>query len=204
MVNTTIAHFEALLKKHGNTFEALDWHRGGQESQFRHFSRLLALDPMMQYLGRSILDVGCGFGDLLGYMNDYDNHSFEYTGYDIVPGMITHARVKYPDGHFETQDILELPNDTSLRFDYVFASGVIVWLPEGDWGTFIQFVKRMFLLCNVGVAFNMYSTHVPEIVPGRFYADPWDVMMQCWYNVTKRIKIDHGYMPETYVVYLYR
>lgn len=66
------------------------------ESQEARFDRVLfALDPKP---GESMLDYGCGTGDLA----DCLALSFEYTGYDWAEGMVERAREEHPDRRFVT------------------------------------------------------------------------------------------------------
>ena len=66
--------------------------------------------------GSRVLDVGCGVGDLYGYALR-QGLRVRYTGLDILPEMVAHARGRYPEARFEVGDALQgLGAD---RFDYV-------------------------------------------------------------------------------------
>lgn len=94
------------------------------------FQRLMGAQAIWQYLvtdimqvkpGMSILDIGCGPGDLLTYLpNDVDYH-----GFDISATYIHTAQKKYGNkGHFacklfEESDLTNLP-----KFDRVVIVGV--------------------------------------------------------------------------------
>src|SRR5262249_57542961 len=65
--------------------------------------------------GASVLDIGCGTGDLLAALRPSEG-----VGVDLSPKLIDRAREKHPDLHFfvadaESLDAPELPN---RRFDY--------------------------------------------------------------------------------------
>src|SRR3990167_11171307 len=49
--------------------------------------------------GRSILDVGCGFGDIIPFLAK-KAEKFEYLGIDLVPEFIGEARKKYLEQEF--------------------------------------------------------------------------------------------------------
>jgi len=53
--------------------------------------------------GGSMLDIGCGTGIALDYLDPKD-----YLGLDVSPGMISKARSKYPDRNFVVGDMLEV------------------------------------------------------------------------------------------------
>lgn len=75
--------------------------------------------------GCSVLDVGCGVGDLLGYLQKYSDIS--YTGIDINTTMIKEAYRKNPDAAFLNGSLSRLAEfgvaGLPSKWDYVFASG---------------------------------------------------------------------------------
>lgn len=81
-------------------YQSCGWmaaHWFSQEDQDARF------EIVKKYLERSdsILDVGCGQGDILRHIS-----STEYLGIDITPEMIQLARVKFPTHRFQVADIL--------------------------------------------------------------------------------------------------
>lgn len=68
--------------------------------------------------GSSVLDVGCGTGDLLACVKP----SFG-VGIDLSYRMIEQARRKYPDLHFLVGDAEALP--LNMKFEYIIISDVI-------------------------------------------------------------------------------
>lgn len=71
--------------------EAVGWTATGQTERFT--AVLAALDPQP---GETLLDYGCGTGDLSDWVDDDIN----YIGYDWAPGMIARAAVDHPDRRF--------------------------------------------------------------------------------------------------------
>ena len=47
--------------------------------------------------GKSVLDVGCGVGDLCGHLQER-GIDCEYTGFDVSPEMIRRCRERFPGG----------------------------------------------------------------------------------------------------------
>ncbi len=60
---------------------------------------------VLTHLTLDIVDIGCGSGRLLDYILPRVP-SPKYTGYDVSPGMIQEARLRYPGYEFEVQDML--------------------------------------------------------------------------------------------------
>ena len=77
-----------------------------------------------------ILDVGCGYGDLKGYL-DKRFSGFTYVGIDQMPEFINRAREQYkdrPDTYFFQTDftVVDFP-----KVDYVMASGALGYRCDG-------------------------------------------------------------------------
>jgi len=202
-----IKHYEDLLKKHGDHYLALDWK--SPESQKLRFNVLADIFEMTgKNSNFSVLDVGCGFGDLYGYLKQA-NFKFSYAGYDITPGVLNVARRKYPEARFEVRDLLTDPNPE--RFDFVFCCGALNISFE-ERALHLEFVRdlllRMFELCKIGVAANFLSSqaiyHLPEEgfrQPQYFYAKPEEIIGFAK-GMTSRFIMRHEYHPGDFTVYL--
>jgi len=68
--------------------------------------------------GHSIVEIGCGKGNLLAFL-----HPLQGLGVDFSPKMILSAREKYPELNFQIQDAHELKLDQ--KFDYVIMSDLV-------------------------------------------------------------------------------
>src|SRR2546430_6183980 len=68
-------------------------------TQERRQLRLQILSEVGLESGASVLDLGCGFGDLYAYLKSR-GLDCKYTGYDINPQLIQVARRKFPEVHF--------------------------------------------------------------------------------------------------------
>lgn len=206
-----IDYFENLLTQHGENFLALDWN--SPESQKLRFQVLKELFIYgKKGANISVLDVGCGFGDLYGFLKAegaLHRQRINYTGYDIAPRIVNVAKKKYSDARFELKDILTeryLP-----KFDYVFLSGVFnIRGAEDD--THLEFVREMLLraydLANYGVGANFLSegalpiSDPEDLSSGRyFYFKPDEIVRFCRF-VTGRHILRHDYHPGDFTVYL--
>ena len=90
--------FRLHLQLHGPNWRGLGWQ--SQRSQRRRFAVLSEVGPLAN---ARILDIGCGVGDLYKYLLRR-RIPVAYTGFDILPEMIAHARRRYPEAHFEVRD----------------------------------------------------------------------------------------------------
>lgn len=151
-----VATYERSLRRHGPTVRALKWaDEAGQRERFRLIARL---GP---WNGASVADVGCGLGDLFGFLRA-QGHEVRYTGYDLSARMVAAAQRKYrhPAARFEVRDILA--EGLGGSFDYVVASGTFnLRLPDHD-----RFLRHMLAVmyrgCRRGLAFNIFHPHADE------------------------------------------
>jgi len=86
--------------------------------------------------GETILDLGCGTGDLT---KEIFLSGANVVGVDNSADMIAKARTKYPDIEFQQMDARKLKFDT--RFDAIFSNAVLHWIPEKE-----KVIERMHSL----------------------------------------------------------
>lgn len=104
------AYYDSLIHAYGDVASrGVGW--SSDTAQQVRFEKLCMLfEPGKKF---SLLDYGCGRGDLLSYLDQYQFRC-EYTGFDISKEMLAAARRRHPHGRFQ---------DTPLNADYVVASG---------------------------------------------------------------------------------
>ena len=113
----TIDRYRARFRRHGISPRALGWRPGSQEVRFSAFLKDAPLSE-----AKSLIDVGCGFGDLLGELRamGWKGH---YTGIDILPEFIEVARGRNEAGaSWITGDFQVILSD--MKADIVFSSGL--------------------------------------------------------------------------------
>lgn len=189
-----LRYYDRLREEHGATVNALDW--GSAGSQARRFEVLTAIGDLR---GTTILDVGCGFSDLLTFLTSRGDR-VRYTGVDLNPRTVDEARRRHPTAEFHAGDIVTL--DLAPRsFDYVISSGIF-YLRQADPYAFMhEAAARMFALARRGVAFNTLSARGGPPAEGEFRADPDRVLSMC-FEITPLVALRHDYFPHDFTVYL--
>jgi SAM-dependent methyltransferase len=187
--------FRLHVRLYGNDWRALGWQ--SRRTQHRRFAVLTEIGPLAH---TRVLDVGCGLGDLYGYLQTQDIPT-TYTGYDLLPDMIERARQRYPQVRFEIRDVLQGLGEES--FDYILSSGAFN-IHFGDNLQAVQDVLRdMLAHCSRGVAIN-FLKRTPDASrdPIFQYYDPQEMLTFCQ-SLCAQVRLREGYLPNDFTLYLY-
>ena len=81
--------------------------------------------------------------------------------------------------------------------DVVVLSGVLNrpgGVPQEDWGPFCyELIRKMFGMAQQGISFNFLTSHNTFSDPALFYLDPGEVLSFCIENLSRFVRVDHGY-----------
>lgn len=177
-------------------------HRGlgfrSRSSQERRFEALLGLGD---FHGRTLLDVGCGFGDFLHFLEERGIRP-SYTGLDICEPMIRRCRERFvtANAQFVVADVLEYAPRQS--YDYVVASGIFGLEAPGVRERIAPTLERMNSWSRIGCAVNFLSRRSPAPAEARVYVEPAE-MLQLGLAITPAVRIDHSYLPNDFTMYLF-
>ncbi len=143
--------------------EKLGWE--SREAQYRRFDILL---DNTAFPGMSVLDVGCGLGNLLDAFQEI-NIPVEYSGIDLIPHMVEQARERYPDARWFCCDIFSHSPFREKEFDVVYASGIFNINLGNNMGFLMRALNLFFSLSKKYVVFNLLSDHSRNQEEGYFY-----------------------------------
>lgn len=178
------------------TVKALGW--PNEESQSRRFAALAQVGDLNH---SSLLDIGCGYGHLKGYL-DERFHGFRYIGIDQMPEFIAEARCLYgqrPHCYFCQADftVQSLP-----RTDYILASGVLSYRSK-DQDCHYEMIRTMYEAADKAIAFNMLDeARFPhhEFLTGHNA----DKVMAFCKTMSPDARLIRGYLEDDFTVLIYR
>jgi len=191
LLRDAAAYYTARLREKGEGAEGMDWR--DRASQHLRLDRLLThLDPRP---GDSLLDVGCGSGELLAFCRAR-GFKPEYFGIDVSEEMVAACNRRFGAGSAATTTLAELTRK-HRRFDLVVASGtfnVRQSTPEEEWRRFFhRSVTEMFALARRGAAFNVMSSRVDYRHDHLYYAQVEEMAKLADACGTRDFVVDHGY-----------
>ena len=199
-------HYKKTFEKYGVTARGVDW-------GVREEDALLRYDNMLSVIRErdasvdvpKILDVGCGFGGLLDRAKSL-NVELNYFGIDVCDSMIVEGSNRHAEARFECVDIFDF--ETDVRFDYVVCNGILTQKLDAsilEMDLFAQnLIRKMFSMCQSGIAFNVMSTRVNFMADNLYYRSPVELFAWCFSEITPHIRLDHSYPLYEYTLYLYR
>ena len=163
-------HYEPRISSLRENYDILDWASAHtQEARFAVLPRFLDLT------GKSLLDVGCGLGDLLTY---FERHKLavDYTGVDILPAMVQAASERHPHGRFICGDVFQASPFGPGSFDVVFCSGTFNLNLGNNMEFLPDALARFFELSRRYVVFNLLHKRSASFDLKYFHYDPDEVL----------------------------
>ena len=185
-------------EKFGYSPVTLGWNTGKQDIRFNLLRNGFDLE------GCSILDIGCGFGDLNRFLQSRYS-SYSYVGVDLVPSLISKARELYPSSssyhiHFCEGDFLRCNFED--KYDYVFICGVFgKRLKDDDNYDYVEsVVKRATGLANLGVGMDFSTSLGQKLCKSYgFLYEPYKIV-QIVSKYANNFILNHAYFPTEFSV----
>lgn len=191
-----IDFYTSQLMLHGDRPEALRWSPSGQVIRY---DALCQLSDSIN--GASVIDYGCGKGDLYGYWISRGIKP-RYTGLDITPELIELARLKYPQCNFNVQDIEETPLED--EFDLGFICGVFNNRVDGATGSLKNSMRLLFDRLKVGLAVNALSSNCLHKDFQINYIDPDELLDYAKRKITSNAELRLDMVKGDIFLFLYK
>jgi SAM-dependent methyltransferase len=197
-------HYLSKVKTHGAEPKGVDWPT--EELAAITYTKILGLIRDRHRKTRpSLLDIGCGYGGFLEFAKEA-GQSLDYTGIDIVPEMIEHARRRSSDEKFILGDAIDF--DFGRRFDYVVCIGIMtmkIMVGMLDMARYShRLIRRMFDVADVGIAFTTMTNQVNYMVDTSQYRSPVELLAFCLSELSTKVIIDHAYERYEFTTYVFR
>jgi cyclopropane fatty-acyl-phospholipid synthase-like methyltransferase len=187
------AHYEHRICPRRENYEVLDW--ASAASQRLRFEVLAAHVPLA---GRTLLDVGCGLGDLWAFLLD-KGLDVDYTGVDVLAKMIAACGERFGPERFVRADVFAEAAPEIGPFDVVFASGIF----NLNLGNNVEFLaaalRRLLTLAGETLALNLLDVRSPYQEDDYFFYDRSDVFA-ILQDRPCEVRVIDGYLPNDFTV----
>jgi SAM-dependent methyltransferase len=150
-----VAHYYGnLLSKFGPSPRALDERSDMKERLF--YDHLFNTAELPSSL--SLLDIGCGMGSLIEYVQERGSHIHQYLGIDLLQRFVAECQANYgPPFVFQRANLVSAAFLPAQKYDLVVSMGVLVsrvLLYE----QYVEYaIRKMIGLSNKYVLFNVIT-----------------------------------------------
>jgi len=167
----------------------------GWSSRFNQRLRFDVFNYLVDFMGVSVLDVGCGDGAFFHYLMDQGLDT-EYKGIDISKHMVQRAHARYPGINVRQADFFDVQDD----YDVVVCSGGLS-LFSGDPMDYLEAaIDHLFSITSSHLVFNCLSDHVPSMSEKFNRYHPASVLDLC-FKKTPYVTLHHGYLPHDFTLH---
>jgi SAM-dependent methyltransferase len=143
--------YRAAARRHGAGFGSLLW--ASQRTQALRFD---AMERIVEFAGRRVLDVGCGRGDLLDFLDERGVRVESYVGIEGVAELAGAARAKEREGvQVIEADFVAEPHRMFVGAQVVAISGALNTMGAD---AFYRTLRRAYEAASEALVFNFLSS----------------------------------------------
>jgi SAM-dependent methyltransferase len=195
----TIDRYRSQYRKYGYSPKSLGWDKGKQDVRFK------ILTDCFDCCNKSILDIGCGFGDLNRVLQLRCGTNYKYLGVDLVDEFIQEGRSRYHSDNVKFIIGNFIDEEFTQEFDIVISSGIFNHkFKDTNNYQFIDYVvEKSMCLAIEGVAFDFLSDKVDYQLDHAFHSSP-EKILSIAYKHTRNVVLRNDYFPFEFSLCLMR
>lgn len=170
----------------GRNIKTVGW--GSKADQKLRFEMLFRdLDPT----GKRILDVGCGLGDLIPFLEEKTGGDYFYIGIDIADRLIEDARKTFKGDNksFIVGDVFSLQE---IDVDIAVLSGALSFKSEGIEDYAKDTISKMFSISKEVVALNFLTKYVDFELEKNMHYEP-EKVFKWGKSLASKVNLFHDY-----------
>jgi SAM-dependent methyltransferase len=190
--------YEERHSRMGRHIKTVGW--SSKDDQTLRFEMLFrGIDPR----GKRILDVGCGLGDMIPFLDQLTGGDYDYLGTDLSPALAADARSTFSGERrqFLAGDIVEM--EELAPVDLVVMSGALNFRIEDNVAYAKTLMRKMFSLARETASMNFLTSHVDFQDPKNFHHSP-SALFEFAKSLTRWVTLYHDYPLWEFTLQLFR
>lgn len=192
-----IKTYKNAFQNHGHSPNTLGWTKGRQQIRFKALCEFLKNNS-------SLLDYGCGFGDLYKYIVK-KKLNINYKGCDVVDEFIeVGSNTIGKDLFFK----IELQSEINEKFDHIICSGVFNFLytknKKKHQKIVFERIKHLYDSCNSILSIDFQSQFVSFVGEKAYHQEINDLALFVAENLSRRFIINHSYLPFEFCIHIFK
>ena len=192
--------YREAFEKYGDSPNSVLIPKGRQKNRFD----VLTSQIMTSGQNTSVLDFGCGLAHLRDYLVE-GKIACNYTGVDITEEFINFNKSRHKDCSFFLLD--DFMNGTE-EYDYIISSGTFNIRYVTDYERHREIVlntlERLFKRTRKAMAVDFMTDMVDFQQEGAFHESPVRIMQFFLANLTRRVIVNHSYMPYEFCIFAFK
>lgn len=184
--NRIVELYDNRFDEFGHDVRTVGW--GSKADQILRFDMLFRDLPVK---GCKILDMGCGLGDMVPYLDRITGGDYDYVGVDVAPKLIGFAEQKFAAKHrrFILGDIAAVDLE---QCDIAVLSGALSFRTDDNITMAQSVIKRMHGLAKIASSLNFLSSYVDYQTDKNFHYQP-EEMFGFAKRLTRWVNLYHDY-----------
>jgi SAM-dependent methyltransferase len=189
-----IDFYKGHLKDHGDSAKGVGWKN--EEAQIIRFKQLSKIFQGKENF--SVNDFGCGTGEFYKFLLSTGCTNVFYSGYDILPEMVTAATLKVEPNDKAKFHKINSPVEIH-KADYSIASGVFnvkYQATDSEWESYVlSTLGALNDKSRIGFSVNFLTSYSDKefMQAYLYYADPLFLFDYCKKNFSKNVALLHDY-----------
>lgn len=186
-------YYKKKFELHGHHEASLGWSKGKQ------FIRFYALTHAFNLENKTILDIGCGFGDFVKYAQENKVSYKNYLGIDLMSEFVEIAKKEHGQDQRNFFEVRNLNDLNEGEYDFAFASGIfghkLFPSEEENYLHIEKTIEKALSLTRESVAFDFISDKTDYKTSGEdFHANPARIL-EIAYKFSRNVILDNSIMP---------
>ena len=191
-IQFNLRRYNERFKKFNLNPKTLGWDK--RSNQRYRFQKAIEI---VKIKNNSILDLGCGLGDFLTFLNEKNIKYKSFAGVDINSSFIASFFNIFPKNKFFVNDFMSIAK-INTKYDYIFAFGLINLKYKNlvNFNYLKNFISKSFKITKKALVFDFISSYqVKDNSPEHFIIthDPSKVIKFILSDISSNVSIHHDY-----------